>query len=793
MQRLRLMCVLAHPDDESLGLGGTLAKYAAEGAEVCLVTATRGERGRWGPGDNPGLEAVGRLRESELREAASFLGIGQVHLLDYLDGDLDKADPAEATLRIMRHIRTFRPEVLVTFGPDGAYGHPDHIAICQLATAAVAAAANDDFGRDSSLVPHRVSKLYYIAWSHAKWEGYQSAFRTLTVKVDGVERRAAPWPDWAITTVIDTEPYWPTVWRAVSCHKTQLALYGRLDRLEPEHHRQLWGTQEFYRVFSLVNGSRKRETDLFEGLRDGDCRQGEVPPGQQATPELDTRDAPLDMRAAQFRELGHALVDRIARFFDSIGERPVTRASTPDQVRALLSMTGRVPEKGTDPRSWLPHLAERLFDHSLHNGHPRFWGYITSSGAPIGALADMLAAAVNPNVGAWKLSPVASEIEKETIRWIADLLGFRADCEGLLVSGGNVANLVCFLAARRAQAGDTVREHGIAECGSNLRVYASSETHTWIQKAADISGLGTGALRWIPVDDGLRAKPSALRQQIQEDLDHGDRPFLVVGTAGTVGTGAIDPLHEIAAICREYGLWFHVDGAYGAPAAMVPGVSLDLEALREADSVAVDPHKWLYLPLEAGCALVSRREALRDAFSYHPPYYHFDEQVTNYFDYGIQNSRGFRALKVWMALRQVGREGYRRMIAEDLRLARELHALLHGHDTLEPLSLGLSICTFRFIPRDLRSKAGLPAVAEYLDELNRQTLTRIEESGEAFLSNAMVHGKFALRLCIVNFRTTLEDIRAVPEIVTRHAQEVDGRLRSVALGREGSASGLEPK
>ncbi len=785
MHGLRMMCVLAHPDDESLGVGGTLAKYAAEGVELCVVTATRGERGRWGEGQDPGLEAVGRIRETELREAAKILGVGELHLLGYVDGDLDQAESGESVLRIVEHIRCFKPHVVVTFGPDGAYGHPDHVAICQLATAAVAAAADPDLGRVRSSAPHHVSKLYYIAWSHGKWEAYQSAFRKLTVSVDGVERRAAPWPDWAITTVIDTEPYWPVVWKAVCCHKTQLALYERLDRLAPEHHRQLWGVQEFYRVFSLVNGSRKRETDLFEGLRERGSHAG--PPAS-----LNTRHAPLDMDPAHFRELGHALVEQIAAFLGSIAARPVTRASTPDQVRSLLSLTGAVPQKGTDPRSWLPEVAERLFEHSLHNGHPRFWGYITASAAPIGILGDLLAAAVNPNVGAWTLSPLASEIERETVGWISDLLGYRADCGGLLVSGGNVANLVCFLAARRAKAGSEVREQGIAGDGSGrLRVYASTETHTWIQKAADISGLGTSAIRWIPVDEELRAKPSVLEEQIRHDLDHGDRPFVVVGTAGTVGTGAVDPLREMASICREYGLWFHVDGAYGAPAAMVPGISEDLEALREADSVAVDPHKWMYLPLEAGCALVSRREALRDAFSYHPPYYHFDEEVTNYFDFGIQNSRGFRALKVWLAIRQVGREGYRQMIAEDIRLAREFDRELQARATLEPLSQGLSICTFRYIPRDLRPIAASPRVREYLDELNRQTLTRIEESGEAFLSNAIVHGKFALRLCIVNFRTTLEDILSLPDIVERHGRELDRSLRSSALGAGSGADGPE--
>ncbi len=267
---LKLMCVLAHPDDESLGMGGTLAKYAAEGIETYLVTATRGERGWFGDEkDNPGLEALGRMREAELYAAANALGIREVKFLDYVDGDLDQADSMEAIAKIAGHLRRVRPHVVITFAPEGAYGHPDHIAISQFTTAAVVAAADPHVALSNgtaSLVPHRVSKLYYMAWPQDKWAAYQSVFGDLVMHVEGVERRAAPWPDWAVTTLIDTAAYWPTVWKAVSCHKTQLATYSRLEHLPEEHHKGLWGTQEYYRAFSLVNGGRKRETDLFEGL-----------------------------------------------------------------------------------------------------------------------------------------------------------------------------------------------------------------------------------------------------------------------------------------------------------------------------------------------------------------------------------------------------------------------------------------------------------------------------------------------------------------------------------------------
>jgi LmbE family N-acetylglucosaminyl deacetylase len=265
---LRLMCVLAHPDDESLGTGGALAQCAADGVATYLVTATRGERGRFGDSEpSPGPDIVGPAREAELLAAAAELGLTEVRVLGYPDGALDTVDPAQAIETIAGHLRRVRPQVVITFGPDGAYGHPDHIAISQLTTAAVVCAADPSFGPAAIGEPHRVSKLYFLAWSAKRWAAYQAALRALIVTVDGQPRQAVPWPDWAITTVIDTGRVWPAVWRAVSCHKTQMSIYRTLGELPDEHQRSLWGTQEFYRVFSSVNGGRRRESDLFEGLR----------------------------------------------------------------------------------------------------------------------------------------------------------------------------------------------------------------------------------------------------------------------------------------------------------------------------------------------------------------------------------------------------------------------------------------------------------------------------------------------------------------------------------------------
>jgi glutamate/tyrosine decarboxylase-like PLP-dependent enzyme len=495
------------------------------------------------------------------------------------------------------------------------------------------------------------------------------------------------------------------------------------------------------------------------------------------------RAAPLAMDAATFRLLGHRLVDQLAAALDALPRGPVTRDESPSAVRQALDLSGPLPEAGTDPALLLERTARLLFEHSLFNAHPRFFGYITASPAPIGMLGDFLASAINANVGGWTLSPAATEIEAQTVRWIAEFLGYPADCGGLLVSGGNMANVVCFLAARDARAGWDVRARGVAgEFRRQLRVYASAETHTWIQKAADISGLGAASIRWIPTDSQLRMDVSALRRQIESDKADADVPCLVVGTAGSVSTGAVDPLRDISAVCKEHDIWFHVDGAYGGFAAAVPETPEDLRHLGTADSIAVDPHKWLYAPLEAGCALVRDPELLRSAFAYHPPYYHFNEQATNFVDYGPQNSRGFRALKVWLALRQVGAAGYRRMIADDIELSRAMADAVRRCEDLQLMTQALSITTFRCVPRDLRPKIGEPAIERHLDALNRTLLDRLQRGGEVFVSNAVIGDRYVLRACIVNFHTTLADVEATVEIAARIGRGVDDELRAADSG-----------
>ncbi len=484
--------------------------------------------------------------------------------------------------------------------------------------------------------------------------------------------------------------------------------------------------------------------------------------------------APLEMSATEFRALGHDLVERIADFLERIPHRPAAPHMAPSQARARLGQGG-LPETGAEPGDLLARAAELVFEGCRINGHPRSWGYVIGSPAPIGMLGDFLASAVNPNLASWGSAPVASEIEAQSVRWIADLLGYPDDCGGLLTSGGNMANFIGLLAARRAHADWDIRSQGLAPAAGRLRIYASRETHTWLEKGTEIIGLGTDAIRWIATGTDLRMDTGDLRARIAADRAAGEKPFLVVGSAGTVSTGAVDPLPELAAIARENDLWFHVDGCYGAPAIVAPDAPADLQGLREADSLAVDAHKWLFVPLEAGCALVRDRQGLRDTFSFRPPYYHYgqgDEDLVHYHEYGPQNSRGFRALKVWLALNSAGRAGYTKMISDNLRLSRRMYEALGADPEIETATQNLSIATFRYVPKDYNPAED----GEYLNALNMTLLSRLQAGGETYLSNAVIEGRFYLRACITNFRTREADVRALPEIVARVGREVEREM-----------------
>ena len=488
------------------------------------------------------------------------------------------------------------------------------------------------------------------------------------------------------------------------------------------------------------------------------------------------RQTPIEISKEEFRKVGHKLVDDIAEFMDSIRSRPVTSGESPIELQRILG-NSPLPEIGTSTEQLFSRAADLLFNHSLLNGHPKFFGYITSSPTPVGALADLLASSVNPNVGAHILSPMATEIEKQTIKWLSEFIGVPASCGGILVSGGNMANFTAFLAARTVKAPKNIKADGISNSEMKLIVYCSKTTHTWIEKAVILFGLGTNSIRWIETDSHNKMNNEILERTIHEDIKNGYKPIMVIGTAGDVSTGAVDDLKAIANICKKYDLWFHVDGAYGIPAAVIPELKKLFEGIEEADSIALDPHKWLYSPLEAGGTLVRDPNHLIETYSSHPVYYNFsnkDEPSTqNFYEYGFQNSRGFRGLKVWIALQQVGRSGYEKMIREDIQLSQMLFDLANDHPELEAVSQSLSITTLRYIPPGY-SPVG--AQEDYLNKLNESLLNELQQGGEVFLSNAVVNKKYCLRSCIVNFRTSKKDIEETISIIAREGKKLHQKL-----------------
>ncbi|MEP6751083.1 MAG: pyridoxal-dependent decarboxylase [Bacteroidota bacterium] len=488
------------------------------------------------------------------------------------------------------------------------------------------------------------------------------------------------------------------------------------------------------------------------------------------------------MSKEEFASIGHQLIDTLANFIDTISEKKVTTGESSVQLQQLLGNVS-LPENGTDANIILSRATDLLINHSLFNGHPNFLGYITSSPAPIGALADLLAAVINPNVGANVLSPMATEIEKQTIQWLAEFIGVPG-YDGILVSGGNMANFTAFLAARTVKAPKNIKEDGLPGAAQKLLVYCPKTTHTWIEKAAVLSGLGSNAIRWIETDNANKMNNEILEQTIREDKKNGCQPMMVIGTAGDVSTGAVDDLTGIAVICKKYDLWFHIDGAYGIPAAVIPELKLLFAGIEEADSIALDPHKWLYSPLEAGCTLVKNPHHLIETYSSHPVYYNFDTKegspTRNYYEYGFQNSRGFKALKVWFALQQAGRQGYIKMIGDDIELSKLLFNLAEQHPELQAVTQSLSITTLRYVPENYGD--GQEDNEVYLNKLNELLLNKMQQDGNIFLSNAVVRGKYCLRGCIVNFRTSAKNIAAMIETIVVEGRKMHQGLQG-AMGR----------
>lgn len=421
-----------------------------------------------------------------------------------------------------------------------------------------------------------------------------------------------------------------------------------------------------------------------------------------------------------------------------------------------------------------------IIENSRHNGHPRFFGYVASPSTAPGAFADLLASALNVNVTSWRSGPAATEIERTVIRWLSTLIGYSNDdlpAHGLLTSGGSMANLTAMLIAHRSQAGPEVASTGLVNAGAPMTIYASDQIHMSIPKAADILGLGRNNVRLIECDNQFRINVVSLRQTITNDLDKGLKPFCIVGSAGTVNTGAVDPLADLADVAEEFGLWFHIDGAYGALASLDETRRTLFRGLERADSISLDPHKWLYVPIDSGCLLFRDEATARAAFAFDGADYikvHEEnaDEAFAFWNYGPELSRRFRALKIWLTLRYYGTRRIANAIREDNELAEYLGAQVEAAEDFELLAKPqLSICCFRYTPARLRESSANEYELD-LDHLNTRIMNLIQRAGGAYLSSATLNGKFALRACITNFRTTRADIDKTLEIIREAANSV---------------------
>jgi glutamate/tyrosine decarboxylase-like PLP-dependent enzyme len=472
---------------------------------------------------------------------------------------------------------------------------------------------------------------------------------------------------------------------------------------------------------------------------------------------------------AALRALAHNMVDDMLTYLETVRERPVWQP-VPDEVKSFLNQP--LPDRPQSPEEIYREFQENILPYPMGNIHPRFWGWVMGNGTPLGALAELLAATMNPNMGGGNHGGVY--VERQVTEWCKAMLTFPEQASGLLVSGGSQANLVGLAVARNSLAGYDLRRQGVGASPNPLVLYGSSEMHSSIQKAVELMGLGSEALRKIPVDSEYRIDLAELKRSIAADRASGCRPFCVVGNAGTVNTGAIDDLEALAGLCAREGLWFHIDGAFGALAWLSPELRPLLKGMELADSLAFDLHKWLYLPFEAGCILVRREADHRRAFSLTPEYLaHGGERGLAsgsmwFSDYGIQLTRGFRALKIWMSFKEHGIEKFGRMIHQNVKQARYLASRVKREPELELVAPApLNIVCFRYHPQSFEGTR--------LNELNQELLVRLHESGIAVPSYTTLNGTYALRAAITNHRSRLEDFDILVDAVLRLGRElVDG-------------------
>jgi glutamate/tyrosine decarboxylase-like PLP-dependent enzyme len=467
---------------------------------------------------------------------------------------------------------------------------------------------------------------------------------------------------------------------------------------------------------------------------------------------------PADWEA--MRELSHRMVDDMLDYLETVRERPVWQP-IPEMVKTNLSLP--LPRQPQGEQAAYEDFLELVLPHPMGNIHPRFWGWVVGTGTPLSAMAEMLAATMNPNVGGG--DHVANYVEFQVIDWCKEMLGYPMDASGLLVSGGSMANLVGVIVARNTLAGFDIRKEGLQKCKHRLVCYGSVESHSSVQKAVELVGLGSDCFHQIPVNAEFQIDIPALERAITADREAGYQPFLVVGNAGTINTGAIDDLNWLADICQREKLWFHVDGAFGTVAALAPDLQHLVIGMERADSLAFDFHKWMYMPFEAGCVLVKHEEDHRKSFSLTPDYLEHTTRGlgagTYWFsEYGVQLSRGFRALKIWLSMKAHGIDKFGRLIQQNVDQTRYLARLVDQTHQLELLApVSLNVVCFRYNPGVMDE--------ESLDALNKELIPQLHEGGVAVISYTTLNGKYALRACFINHRTRLEDIDLLVEEILR--------------------------
>jgi glutamate/tyrosine decarboxylase-like PLP-dependent enzyme len=468
----------------------------------------------------------------------------------------------------------------------------------------------------------------------------------------------------------------------------------------------------------------------------------------------------LEPSADEIRDWGNSVIQFMTDYLGDLRDRGVYRHMFSRRIRDRLDTA--LPAKGTDFDALLKVFREDIIPFSRQNAHPRMFGYVQSPGTPLAAFADLLASTLNANLTVWRSAPAPVELERLTIDWIRQILEFSAEAAGLFVSGGSMANLAALASAREAK----------ADSSGRLRMYASSETHFSIAKAAALLGIGRENVRHVAVDERFKIRTDDLVAKITTDLEAGYVPFCVVANAGTVNTGAVDPLAEIREIADRFQLWMHVDGSYGAFAILAESARKLFASMERADSIALDPHKWLYLPVDVGCVIYRDPEKARAAFAHEAEYTRIigeqGDETFAFWNYGPELSRRFRALKVWMLLKGVGLDALSHAIESNLTCARYLESIVRDSDDFEMAApVELSIFCFRHVPVQLKDKS-----PEAIDAFNEGLLVALQRDGSSYLSNATLGGRFALRGCVLNYRTTLRDMEILLDDLRRVAKSL---------------------